>query len=83
MPEIEAAKERIAFISRLLQWVIGCLFLVAGGTVSLLVGRPETLDARTFSVLFYGGCGLSAVFVIIAASLIVWALRNINHLETL
>jgi len=35
------------------------------------------------SVLFYGGCGLSAVFVIIAASLIVWALRNINHLETL
>jgi len=83
MPKIEATKERIAFISRLLQWVIGCLFLVGSGTVSLLVSRPETLDARTFHLLLYAGCGLSAALVIIAAGLIVWALRNINHLENL
>jgi len=83
MPEIEATKERIAFISRLLQWVIGCLFLVASGTVGLLVSRPETLDEHTFDVLFYGGCGLSVVLVIITAFLIVLTLRNINHLEKL
>lgn len=83
MSKSEATKERIAFISRLLQWTIGCLFLVAGGTISLLVGKPETLDARTFSVLLYAGCGLTAVLVIIAAGLIAWALHNINHLENL
>lgn len=83
MSKSEATKERIAFISRLLQWTIGCLFLVAGGTLGLLVSRPETLDARTYHVLLYGGCGLTAVLVITAAGLIVWALRNINHLEKL
>lgn len=83
MSKSEATKERIAFISRLLQWNIGCLFLVASGTLGLLVSKPQTLDARTYNVLFYGGCGLTAVLVIIAAGLIVWALRNIKHLENL
>jgi len=83
MSEIEATKERIAFISRLLQWNIACLFLVASGTIGLLVSKPETLDARTFNVLFYAGWGLSALLVIIAAGLIVWALSNIKHLENL
>lgn len=45
MTKSEATKARIALISRLLQWDLGTLVVVASGTIGLLVSRPETLDA--------------------------------------
>lgn len=83
MTKREATKARIALITRLLQWNIGTLIAVASGTLGLLVSKPETLDTRTFNVLFYGGWALSVVFIVSAAGLLLWALRNINKLEDL
>lgn len=83
MTKREATKVRIALIIRLLQWDICTLIVVAGGTISLLVNRPETLDTRTLNVLLYGGGVLSALLVGIGAGLLVWALREIKKLEDL
>lgn len=83
MTKREATKARIALISRLLQWDLGGLFLVVSGTLGLLVSKPETLDMRTFNVLFYGGWALSVALIVSAAGLLLWALRNISKLEDL
>jgi len=83
MTKREATKARIALITRLLQWDIGTLIVVASGTISLLVNRPKTLDTGTLNVLLYGGGALSALLLVIGAGLLVWALREIKKLEDL
>jgi len=83
MTKREATKARIALISRLLQWNIGTLIVVASGTIGLLVSKPETLDMRTFNISLYGGWALSALLLGIGGGLLVWALREIKKLEDL
>lgn len=83
MTKSEATKARIALISRLLQWDLGTLVVVASGTIGLLVSRPETLDMRAFNILLYGGWALSALLLGIGGGLLVWALREIKKLEDL
>lgn len=83
MTKSEATKARIALISRLLQWDIGTLIVVASGTIGLLINKPEALDTRTLNVLLYGGGALSALLLGIGAGLLVWALREIKKLEDL
>lgn len=57
MTKSEATKARIALISRLLQWDLGTLIVVASGTIGLLVSRPETLDMRAFNIFTLRGMG--------------------------